>query len=206
MRDIQRTILEAALPLIPFEGWSMSTLEKAASEAKLSPLDAQRAFPEGITQALQIFSADADEKMLQTLESDYSMDTMKIRERISTAVMVRLKQNLAHREAVRRGLAYFALPWNMPAGTQSLYKTVDAMWKAAGDTSTDFNFYTKRATLAKVYMTTLSVWLNDDSDELADTQAFLARRIEDVMQIEKLKANCRKAVENSPLSTLFKAS
>ena len=62
------------------------------------------------------------------------------------------------------------------------------MWYAAGDTSTDFNFYTKRATLAGVYSSTLLYWLNDRSPGGEATWGFLDRRIDDVMKIEKLKS------------------
>ena len=38
------------------------------------------------------------------------------------------------------------------------------MWRIAGDTSTDFNHYTKRMTLGAVYGSTLLVWLDDQSE------------------------------------------
>ena len=91
-------------------------------------------------------------------------------------------------EAVRRGLALLALPLNAPLGLKLLYRTVDAIWYAAGDTSADFNFYTKRATLAGVFSSTLFYWLNDRSEGNTATWEFLDRRIDDVMRFEKFKS------------------
>ena len=98
---------------------------------------------------------------------------------------------LRSHEATRRALALLSLPFHAGRGLKLLYRTVDAMWYAAGDTSTDFNFYTKRATLAGVYSSTLLYWLSDRSPGGEATWAFLDRRIDDVMKIEKLKSQVR---------------
>jgi ubiquinone biosynthesis protein COQ9 len=191
MTTIQTQILDAALPAIVFDGWTMATLENAAVSIGLTAFDVKRAFPNGVVEAVGLFSARADEQMLAALARDYDLSTMKIRERIATCVMVRLRQNAQHREAVRRALGFYAMPWNAAAGLTALYATVDAMWRAAGDTATDYNFYTKRALLAGVFTSTVHVWLNDTSENLADTDNFLRRRIENVMEIEKAKAKLR---------------
>lgn len=201
MNKLQQQILNSALPMVVFEGWTMQMLERAAVEAGLPSIDARRAFPKGVSQCLTLFSEDADAAMLKTLKEEYHLESMKIRERIATAVMVRLRQNQPYREAIRRGLAYYSLPWNAAYGMRTLYHTVDAMWRAAGDNSTDFNFYTKRSLLAKVYMSTLYVWLSDESDNLEETQAFLYRRIEDVMQVQKWKGKCSKLLDDFSLSS-----
>lgn len=187
MTPLQRQILDAALPLIVFDGWSIEVLRKAACSLGLPEVDADRAFAGGVAECLRLWNADSDQQMVRSLSQDYNLPSMKIRDRIATAVMVRLRQHTGHREAIRRATAYYALPWNAPQGLGVLYHTLDAMWVAAGDTSTDWNFYSKRALLAKVYLTTLHIWLNDDSDDLSETEAFLRRRIDDVMQIQKWK-------------------
>ena len=196
MTDTRDKILDAALPAIVFDGWTMTVLETAAKNAGLTAFDVKRVFPGGIMDALAHFSARADAAMVEALRSDYSLSTMKIRERIATAVLVRLRQQTPHREAVRRAMAIYAMPWNKMAELKMIYATVDAMWREAGDTSTDYNFYTKRLLLSKVYLTSLRVWLDDTSPNLLNTEAFLRRRIDDVMQIEKLKAKAKGALAN----------
>jgi ubiquinone biosynthesis protein COQ9 len=185
-------ILDAALPAIAFDGWTMGTLERAAASAGLSAFDAKRAFPRGAVDAANYFTARATQQMLSALPEGYSQ--LKVREKIAIAVMTRLRQQLPHREAVRRALALYAMPWHAADALRAQYGIVDAIWRAAGDTSTDYNYYTKRLTLSKVYAATLTVWLNDASDDLADTEAFLRRRIENVMQFEKLKAKTKDAL------------
>lgn len=190
MNELRDRILDAALVHVPFDGWAAGTLEQAAQSIGLTTFDVKRAFPQGVADVMAYFFARADSQMLTELQA-YDLPTLKIRERIAAGVMVRLRACTNEREAVRRALGFYALPWNVAAATQALYATVDAIWRAAGDTSTDYNFYTKRLLLSKVYATTLRVWLDDKTDDLSETEAFLRRRIENVMQIEKLKAKAR---------------
>ena len=191
MTQLQDSILDAALSHIIFDGWTLAAVERAAGQSGFSAFDVKRAFPQGVMDVLSYFLTRADNRMLAVLAEDYDLPNMKIRERIATAVMIRLKQNTCHREAVRRAVGVYALPWNIPAATRALYATTDAIWRAAGDTSTDYNFYTKRLMLAQVYSSTLAVWLDDKTADFSETEAFLRRRIENVMQIEKFKAKTR---------------
>jgi ubiquinone biosynthesis protein COQ9 len=173
-----------------FEGWTRAGLTAAAKGLGLPAGEADRLFPGGSIQVLTHLSERADLRTVQDMEKE-GVASLKIRDRIRSAVRIRLERHAGQREAVRRALAVLSLPFNAGLALKLLYKTVDAMWYAAGDTSTDFNFYTKRATLAGVYSSTLLYWLNDRSEGSTATWAFLDRRIDDVMKIEKLKGQVR---------------
>jgi ubiquinone biosynthesis protein COQ9 len=121
---------------------------------------------------------------------------MKIREKIRSLIWRRLEIMGPAREAVRRALAILAMPQNLPPALRTGWRSADLMWRIAGDTSTDFNHYTKRMTLGAVYGSTLLVWLDDQSEGWADTAAFLDRRIDDVMRFEKFKAEWRGSSEH----------
>ena len=179
-------ILAHTLPLVPFEGWNQPTLAQAALAAGYKKTDVIRVFPGGAIDAIDFFIEATDNEMLETLKT-YHLDSMKIRERIATAIRIRLTLLAPHREAVRKAIALQAMPFYCHRALKSLYKTVDAIWYAAGDNSTDFNFYTKRLLLAGVYSTTLLTWLDDKSPLYENTWSFLDRRIADVMKIEKAK-------------------
>lgn len=185
-----RDIITAALPHVPFDGWGIHTLERAAVEAGYEKFDVIRVFPNGAIDAVNAYIALADEEMKQAL-AEKPIAPMKIREKITLAVRLRLKLHAGQKEAVRRALAVHMLPIYSHHGLRTLYNTVDAIWFAIGDTSTDFNFYSKRATLAGVYSATLLYWLNDESEGSEATWKFLDRRIENVMQFEKLKYKMR---------------
>ncbi|HEY2613557.1 MAG TPA: COQ9 family protein [Reyranella sp.] len=173
-----------------FDGWTRGALSAAARQLTLPAGEADRLFPGGPVQVLTHISERADLRTVEDMEKE-GVAGLKMRERIKGAVRIRLERHAGEREAVRRALALLSLPFNAGLALKLLYKTVDAMWYAAGDTSTDFNFYTKRATLAGVYSSTLLYWLNDRSLGSEATWGFLDRRIDDVMKIEKLKAQVK---------------
>lgn len=185
-------ILEGMLPDVAFDGWTRAALLRGAEAAGLDPREALAAFPNGIGQAVEHFSAWADRHMLDRL-AEVDLLAMKVRQRITLAVRTRLEVLSGHREAVRRSVTMLALPQHALTGPRLLYRTVDAMWYAAGDTSTDYNYYTKRMLLAGVQTSTTLYWLEDKSEGNAETWAFLDRRIADVMRIGQGMAKMKDA-------------
>jgi len=179
---LRKKVLLASLPQIPFEGWTNAALRAGARDAGLNPAQAARAFPGGPAEAIDFFNRYADARMLDALES-MDLANMRVRDRVIAGVRTRLEQNLPHREAVRRALAVMAMPLNAPLGMRCVSRTVDAIWRAAGDASTDYNWYTKRGLLAGVYTATVLYWVNDKSEGTLDTYQFLERRVDTVMRI-----------------------
>ena len=189
---VRAAILAAALPNVAFDGWTTRLMRDAADAAGVSHGEMRLAFPGGVLDLVDCFLADGDRRMEEAL-SRRDLSALKVRERITLAVRTRIEVDLAHREAVRRAVTMLALPLSGTAGPRALYRTVDAIWRAAGDRSTDVNFYTKRAVLAGAYSAVTLYWFADQSEGFSDTWAFLDKRIEDVMRIEKVKAGVRRA-------------
>ena len=194
---LKAAVLEAALGHAVFDGFSDKTLARAAEETKTDKETLARLFPDGPLSLVEAFSVAADADMEASL-SALDLKAMKIRARIAAAVMARIEALRPHKEAARRAAAFLTLPPHAALGARLVYRTVDAMWRAAGDSSTDFNFYTKRGILGAVYSATLLRWFTDTSAGESDTAAFLADRIENVMQFEKLKAQAKQVFERLP--------
>jgi ubiquinone biosynthesis protein COQ9 len=186
--DELRPLLARELPVdAAFDGWTPRALASVAERLEVNADIAALAFPDGATQMIDAWFSTIDADMLADLPPE-TLATMKIRERITALVEARLELLAPHREALRRAQAILAMPHNLVLATRLGWRAADAMWRAAGDTATDYNHYTKRMTLGTVYAATLLIFVNDESDELADTRAFLARRIDGIMRFEKAKA------------------
>ncbi len=186
--DELRALLAAELPKdAAFDGWNgtaiASTAERLGIDAKVVAL----AFPGGGMDMIDAWFADIDAAMLEKLTPEV-LGAMKIRERITALVEARLTLLAPHREALRRAQAVMAVPVNVPRALRLGWRAADRMWRAAGDVSTDYNHYSKRTILGSVYAATLLIFVNDESDDWAETRAFLGRRIEGVMRFEKVKA------------------
>jgi ubiquinone biosynthesis protein COQ9 len=143
-----------------------------------------------------------DLELARRLPAD-TLNAMKIRDRITALLATRLEIMAPDRESLRRALAIMAMPQNLPKAAKVVWRSADRMWRLAGDTSSDFNHYTKRMTLSAVYASTLSVFVNDDSENFVDTRAFLDRRIDNVMQIEKVKYQAKQRQEYVPSLSRF---
>ena len=196
----REAVLAAALPHAAFDGFTDSVLQKAAMEAGVK--DVARLFENGPISLVEFYSTWADAQMEAKLAAT-DLKAMKIRARIAAAVKARLSVLAPHKEAARRAAALLSLPMHAALGARLVYRTVDAMWRAAGDTSTDFNFYTKRGILAGVYGSTAMRWFNDTGEDEKATDEFLAARIENVMQFEKFKAKAKEALANFPAFANF---
>ncbi|GMG82212.1 COQ9 family protein [Paralimibaculum aggregatum] len=188
-------LIEAALPHVPFDGWSEASLKLAIAETGIEPEMARLAFPRGGVDMAVGFHDMMDARLAAELSGE-DFGRLKIRERIAHAVRRRIELVAEHREAVRRGATLLALPIHAADGARAIWRTADIIWNACGDTATDYNWYTKRGILASIYSATVLFWLGDESQGAADTWAFLDRRIEGVMRFEKTKA----AIEANPVA------
>lgn len=185
-----------------FDGWSDAARDMAAEAAGIDRDLARLAFADGAVEMIDAWFAHVDEVMAATLPAE-TLGAMKIRARIAALVEARLAAVAPNRESLRRALAILALPQNVARAARLGWRSVDTMWRLAGDTATDYNHYTKRAMLLAVYGATVTVFLDDDSEDHADTRAFLARRIDGIMRFEKAKAGFVKRYEHRPSLSRF---
>lgn len=180
-----------ALPLgenAVFDGWTPAAVDSAAKQAGIDASQARVAVPKDQAGKIDLYIQGVD-RALETHFAPERLDGLKIREKIRAIVWKRLEIMADAREAIRRGLSILAMPQNLPTALKTGWRTADVMWRIAGDSSTDYNHYTKRMMLGGVYASTLLVWLDDRTEGWTETAAFLDRRIDDVMKIEKLKAD-----------------
>lgn len=171
-----------------FDGWTAAAVDSAANSQGVDPAQARLAVPKDQAGKIDLYIRGVD-RALEDWFTPERLEGLKIREKIRAIVWKRLEVMEPAREAVRRALSILAMPQNVPTGLKTGWRTADVMWRIAGDTSTDYNHYTKRIMLGGVYGSTLLVWLDDQTDGWAETASFLDRRIDDVMKIEKLKAD-----------------
>lgn len=173
-----------------FDGWSRAAVESAADRLGIDPALARLAFPKDGAGMVDAYIREVDRE-LEKRHPPKKLAGMKIRERVRALVWTRLEIMGPAREAVRSGLSILSMPQNLPKAMRIGWRSADLMWRLAGDTSTDFNHYTKRVSLAALYGSTLLVWLDDRTEGWTETAAFLDRRIDNVMEFEKWKAAWR---------------
>lgn len=193
--DQHARVLEHALSDIPFDGFTAAVLKRAADKEGVTEDEMKAAFPKGPVSLVEQISEWADGEMAQAMAGT---NIKSVREKITRAVRARIEVLASHKAAARKAAAFLATPGHAVLGAKLIARTSDAIWRAIGDTSTDFNYYTKRATLAGVYGSTLVYWLSDSSEDSEATWAFLDTRIQNVMAFEKWKGQARNATQYVP--------
>jgi ubiquinone biosynthesis protein COQ9 len=188
--DPKAELLAAAMPHVAFDGWTEDTFRAAVADSGVDPTVARAVCPRGAVDLAVAFHLSGDKALSKRLKSA-DMSDLRFRDRVAQAVRWRL-EGIEDKEAVRRGTTLFALPQYASDGARLVWNTAHVIWDGLGDTATDYNYYTKRATLSGVYASTVLFWLGDDSTDHQATWDFLDRRIDNVMQIETVKAQVRK--------------
>ena len=166
----------AMMPNVPFDGWTKRAIKTG---------DADLLFPLGAPDMIEAFCDLADRRME---EAAGKLAETRLSRRVRAVIALRLEQNRPYKEAIRRAFGVLALPQHARAAAGTAARTVDAIWRAAGDESADFSWYSKRAILAGVYGATILYWLRDTSEDDCDTLAFLDRRLAGIGRIGKLRA------------------
>ncbi|MEM9707807.1 MAG: COQ9 family protein [Pseudomonadota bacterium] len=202
--NVTERLLDAALPHVPFDGWTDAVFRIAIEETEIDPTLAKAACPRGAVDLALAFHRRGDQAMVERINGG-GFAELKIREKVTQALRIRLDV-IEDREAIRRAATLFALPYYAADGARAVWQTADNVWTAIGDTSEDYNWYTKRATLSGVWGSTLLYWLGDDSPGEQNTLAFIDRRIEDVMEVEKIKGRVRSSPILGPLARGFESS
>lgn len=195
-----RKLVDAATPHVAFDGWGIATFRAAVDDAGMDQADARALCPRGGADLAVAFHRMGDAAMVQAL-AKADLTDMRFRDKVAQAIRLRLAV-VDDKEIVRRGTTLFAMPHMAPDGAKLIWGTADAIWTALGDTSDDVNWYTKRATLSAVYGSVILFWLGDETDGHQATDAFIDRRIDNVMQFERAKSASRDVPALRPFTGL----
>ena len=183
------TLIEACFMHVPFDGWTETTLDMASQDSEGNKDAWRQLFDNKVSRAFAHYNQRADRMMAEAFYDwlDASDMPPPVHVKIRQLILIRLEAARPHKEVVRKSLSYLSRPEHAKLAATSLYATIDEMWRCAGDTSTDYNFYTKRASLSAVYSATLLAFLADDTDDMSKTEAFLDRRLADIAKIPSMK-------------------
>jgi ubiquinone biosynthesis protein COQ9 len=191
---VKDAIIEKMMLHVPTLGWTMSALSKAVVEAGFNQGDENRAFEGNMEKVVEYYFQWVDQQMLRKMET-FDLTSMRTRDKIATIIMVRLALMAPYKAVVERTFTFLAKPPHMPLGAKCLYKTVNHIWYIAGDKATDFNFYTKRALLAGVYLSTVKFWLKDVSSDALQTRAHLENRLSKALKVGQIKSFAKELCE-----------
>lgn len=200
--ETKQLILAEFLKLAAFDRWSNEALSKALAKAGVSENFSELIFENGLLDIADFYIKSQNEKALEKIENIEHFHSKKIRDKIRLALYARFEVEEENKLVLQRLMNFYIDPKNFASlkngpkpllqGLSTCYKIADAIWVAINDQSTDFNFYTKRLTLAKIILRSLLVFVKDETLNFEKTKKFIDLEIEKVMNFEKLKGRFKK--------------
>jgi ubiquinone biosynthesis protein COQ9 len=183
----QAAALDAMLPLVPLYGWTTRALAESLKQGGADESDAAWRFPGGAPEMVESFFALSLERAVARATPDIAGE-MRLGKRVRAVVASLLAELAVNKDATRRAMSWLILPRQAGLSARLMATLVDGVWHAAGDQSSDFSWYTKRASLAAIMLPTLLFWLNDVDFDNETTLAFLDRRFEGLAGIGRARA------------------
>ncbi len=177
---LRRRWLEALLPEVAFEGWTEEAARAAAMRAGLTDGEQALAAPQGVVNLVDAFFDAAEAEARATLAGQ-DLSALRVPDKVKRGILAWLAALAPNREAVRRAASRGFLPWSVRPALQRTWKVADMVWTAAGDTSEDYNRYSKRGLLAAVIPAIVLYWADNPTPE--DLDGFITRRLANVSGI-----------------------
>ena len=184
LNKIRNEILSDAKDYVIKHGWNEEMFSKVAKNSKYDTAVVLSLFPEGYLSLIQVYLDEINTKMTDESKK-LNLIRFKVHERIRELCILRFKIMIKEKKIVCKTFLHLLLPNNYSFSLKNLYKTVDQIWYLAGDSSTDFNFYSKRAILASIYLTTILHFINNEN--LEETIILLNKQLKKVSKIPKIK-------------------
>ena len=189
-------ILKDAKKHLIFNGWNDNIFKKIVKERKYKEEEMRALFPKGYRSILELYLSNVDQEMTEACKK-IDFIRMRTHERVGEIILMRLKIYEKDKNLVKQTFFTLMLPHHTKIATSSLYHTVDQIWYLAGDHSTNFNFYTKRAILAGLYSSTVLYWMNGNHT-LEQTKKFINNQLKKVSRIPKATERIRSAIDIVP--------
>ncbi|RMZ83847.1 hypothetical protein DV737_g1416, partial [Chaetothyriales sp. CBS 132003] len=173
---VQDAILAAALRRVPEHGFTDEALTLGAKDAGYLDVSVQL-FP---GRAFDLVNYHLVTQRLALKDKVQFPDDAKlpVGSKIRSLVVTRLRANKDIIHQWQGALAHMSLVENIPASLSELHALSDEIWYLSGDTTVDFSWYTRRASLAAVYASSELFMTTDASPDFALTEEFVDRRLE----------------------------
>ncbi|XP_025890144.1 ubiquinone biosynthesis protein COQ9, mitochondrial [Nothoprocta perdicaria] len=187
--QLQHRILAAALEFVPEHGWTAEAIAEGAKTLGLSAAAAGMFRSDGSELVLH-FVSQCNTKLAELLEQEQKLVQLGETQKKTTdqflrdALEARLRMLIPYIEKWPQAVSILLLPRNIPSSLSLLTSMIDDICHFAGDQSTDFNWYTRRAVLTGIYNTTELVMMQDSSPDFEDTWRFLENRVADAVNMD----------------------
>ena len=188
-------ILKLAKPIIAKEGLNSNTFETIAVKHNLNINEIHLLFPQGNKDLLK-YSLEQLNIELQKYCKSIDLIRLPLHKRIRRILLSKIAIMNKEKNFYKKIFLKSLLPNRTISLSKQLYKSIDQIWYLAGDTSVDFNFYTKRLILAGIYSRVVLFFFNNNNQN--ELENLLDLNLKRVAKIPELKSKINIVKEYLP--------
>lgn len=174
-----QSLLKDFLNVTPFPGWDLNALYPHVSN-KLSRLEFDLLFPHGTESLISEYQCHLHSLLKASIL--IIPENLGVTAKIRWLIRTHFENIIAHSDAEHAAIAALYHPSIAIHAPAYVGQLTDIIWRAAGDTSTDMNYYTKRGTLGVIYIATLMYW-HVSNASIDDIMRFFDHRLNNLKTI-----------------------
>jgi len=177
-------ILKFAKIVIAKDGLTSNTFKNISKKYDLNIDEMNLLFPDGKNDFLQ-FVLEQLNIDLENYCKKLDLIRLPVHKRIRKILLSKIYIMDKEKKFYKKIFLNLLIPKKNFSLPIKLYKSVDQIWFIAGDTSVDFNFYTKRLILAGIYSRVIFFFFNNNNQTLLED--LLDSSLKRVSKIPELK-------------------
>ena len=186
-------ILNLSKYVISKYGWNDLIFKKISKEKKININEINLFFPNGFKEMIK-YSLSCLNYDLEKQINQINIKNIPLHKKIKKIVLTKIEIMNDNKNFYKKTFYYLMIPTNYKLLTSQLYVSIDLMWRLSDDTSTDFNYYTKRIILSGVYSSVIMSFLKNDN--MIEIENVLDNRLSKVSKIPVLKNKYNDFISN----------
>ena len=188
-------VLKYAKVFISENGLTQNILKDISIKNKLDLNETELLFPEGNGDLIK-FALKQLNNELEEYCKKIDLIRLPIHKRVRKILLSKIYLMNKYKSFYSNIFIYLFIPKKNLSLPSQLYNSVDQIWFIAGDSSVDFNFYTKRLILSGIYSRVMLFFFNNDNQR--ELESLLDENLKRVSKIPEIKSKFRILKEYFP--------
>ncbi len=187
LKTIESQFLDTALELSVFLGWNDRLIDTCCSNLCISRAVFSMVFKNNLMSLSELFFTRVDTAMENAIIQNNDWRLQAIHLQVYNLLVARFNYMIPYKEAIAKMLYAMSMPWNLFKSSDSAWRAADKIWQLVEHSSAGFDYYTRRAILASVYVNSLLYFVTDNSNDSINTYDFIKRQLKCIGKVGKLK-------------------
>ena len=184
----RQVVLRFAKEFISEKGLTKNCLENISKKYGLNTDETDLLFPQGNIDLIK-FALEQLNNDLEVYCRQIDLIRLPIHKRIRKVLLSKISLMNKDKPFYRTIFLNLLIPKKNFSLSSQLYNSVDQLWFIAGDSSTDFNFYTKRLILSGIYSRVMLFFFNSNNQE--ELENILDESLKRVSKIPEIKSKLK---------------